>query len=1030
MIDKIELRKWWDVFVGDGNFTEVRILGKFQYSGYFKSFENLCKQLEPYTEMDDEQIYFVLNRIDKSCYARPQCEKFIKSVKVSTNDNDIISRRFVMIDCDPIRKSSVNSSESEFNCAMQKARDIFRFLRDNGFEEPIVCHSGNGTHLQLLVDLPNDEETTNILKRFYQYLGQKFTDENVDIDQKVFNLGRLCKTYSTMAKKGANLLYRPWRQSKILYIPKELKKTSIEKFKAIADLLPKEEPKVAPNRQRAIYNTNNPFDLRTWLNEHAIVYKEETNGNGTKFILEHCPWEDTHSSKQKWDSALFLASDGQITFNCFHSHCKDKTWFDVRTFYEPDAYNRPAYQPQVVYVKQPTTPQKPKYEIKDEMPELGEKWLSMSSIKKVDISALEHVKTGFNELDKNIIGLYMSEVTILSGSNACVDCETEYFNGKQWKKISDFKIGERVLQYNADGSAELVIPQNYIKTPCKELFLLQSVTGVNQCVSENHDLVYMTSKGNIAKKSVSDMISAHIKSKKGFQGKFYTTFRYEQGNGIPMSDDEIRLMCAVISDGHFSNTFKDKNIVRFNLKKERKKERLEMLLHKCGISYRKEQYNPQDLQYNSYFFHAPKHEKKFEDYWYDCSAEQLSIVADEILYWDGYINNEKRHSSSYSSTSKRNIDFVQFAFASIGVRTSINIDDRVGERHSKSQYVYKNVCYNLTICRTKHPTLINPKEKKDFQKVKTRDGFKYCFTVPSGMLVLRRNGNINITGNSGKSSWLNTLILNIINQDKKVALWSGELRADILKAWMQMVAAGKYYLRPSSFGDGKYYVPTQIGERIDDWLNGKFFLYNNEYGAKWQQIFHDMELLIKIGVKVFVLDNLFSLDIDILEGDKNNKQRELILQIKEFAKKNQVHIILVAHPRKVTTFLRKNDISGSSDLQNAVDKIFIIHRVNNDFFRSGADYLGQSEIQRYQGFGNVIEVCKERMFGIVDLMVGLHYEVESRRFKNTMDENVHYGWEKTPTQAPIAFAQTAQQNTNNTQNDMPFAPPSETSAPF
>ena len=118
----------------------------------------------------------------------------------------------------------------------------------------------------------------------------------------------------------------------------------------------------------------------------------------------------------------------------------------------------------------------------------------------------------------------------------------------------------------------------------------------------------------------------------------------------------------------------------------------------------------------------------------------------------------------------------------------------------------------------------------------------------------------------------------------KVALWSGELRPDILKAWLQMVAAGKNNLRLSAYGDGKYYVPNNVADRIDSWMDGKFFLYNNEYGAKWQQIFNDMELLLKAGVKVFALDNLFSLDIDILDGDKNNKQRELILQIKEFAK--------------------------------------------------------------------------------------------------------------------------------------------------
>ena len=92
-----------------------------------------------------------------------------------------------------------------------------------------------------------------------------------------------------------------------------------------------------------------------------------------------------------------------------------------------------------------------------------------------------------------------------------------------------------------------------------------------------------------------------------------------------------------------------------------------------------------------------------------------------------------------------------------------------------------------------------------------------------------------------------------------------------------------------------------------------------------------------------------------------------------------------------------------SEVRNAVDKIFIIHRVNHDFLRVGADFFGASEIQKFGGFGNVVEVCKERLFGIVDLMVGMHYEVESRRFKNTLDEDIHYAWEQIPTEQKIEF---------------------------
>ena len=578
MIDKAELKKTWDLFVGENGFTEVRILGRFQYSGYFKSFDNLCNQLAPYTEMDDEQIYFVMNHISKDCYARPQCEKFIKSPKATTKDDEILERHWLLCDFDPIRLPNISSSQEQFELAHKKAQEVYRYLKtDCGFEDMVVAISGSGWHLLIHVDIPCNDETDKIVKDFYAYMGERFSDNEVEYDTKVYNRSRITKLYSVVSKKGANLPSNPWRQSKIVYIPKELKPTPIEKIKELADLAPKEEQKQLPNRQNRQYNNGNvPFDLRTWLNSYGIVYKEESQGDGTKFVLEHCPWEDTHSNRQKWDSALFQNSSGQITFSCFHSHCKDKTWFNYRQFYEPDAYNKPHYYQQFNKPFSSLIQQKHKYQIKEENEELGKKWLSLSDISNVDLTKIEKVKTGFDELDRNILGLNMTEVTLLSGSNS-----------------------------------------------------------------------------------------------------------------------------------------------------------------------------------------------------------------------------------------------------------------------------------------------------------------------------------------SGKSSWLNSLLLNIVQQGYKFALWSGELPPQVLKAWIQMTAAGKRFLRPSNYGEGKYYVPNNIGEKIDDWLDGNLFLFNNDYGCVFEEIKHDMSELIKLGVKVFALDNLMSLDIDLLEGDKNGKQRELMLQIKEFAKKNKVHIILVAHPRKTIAFLLK-----------------------------------------------------------------------------------------------------------------------------
>ena len=119
------------------------------------------------------------------------------------------------------------------------------------------------------------------------------------------------------------------------------------------------------------------------------------------------------------------------------------------------------------------------------------------------------------------------------------------------------------------------------------------------------------------------------------------------------------------------------------------------------------------------------------------------------------------------------------------------------------------------------------------------------------------------------------------------------------------------------------------------------------------------------------------------------------------AKKLNIHVILVAHPRKETTLLRKESISGTADLTNAVDNCFLIHRVGEDFMKRAGEFFGKEKTLRYAEYSNVVEVCKNRSMGVVDYLVGMYYEVESRRFKNNRAEYVVYGWQEQPKQAEL-----------------------------
>ena len=270
------------------------------------------------------------------------------------------------------------------------------------------------------------------------------------------------------------------------------------------------------------------------------------------------------------------------------------------------------------------------------------------------------------------------QIFIINGSG-CVDCDTEFFNGKEWKRIADWTLDDKVLQYNKDGTAELVEPLNYIKQPCKELNLFQSKY-LNMCLSDEHICYYITSKNNLYCKSFKEIKDNFNNSYKGFDGRFITAFNYQPTTYIDLTDSQIKLMIAIIADGHFRSD--TTNLCYLNLKKERKKEEFRKICKEGNIEYREKQY-PSMPGYSRFFVRAPRHEKIFTKYWYNCSKEQLKLIAENVLKWDGDNKN------CFFTTNKQSADFIQFVFASLGYNTTISIDDRVGKKH------YKSIVYNV-----------------------------------------------------------------------------------------------------------------------------------------------------------------------------------------------------------------------------------------------------------------------------------------------------------------------------------------------
>ena len=357
---------------------------------------------------------------------------------------------------------------------------------------------------------------------------------------------------------------------------------------------------------------------------------------------------------------------------------------------------------------------------------------------------------------KAVKGAFDSNVMLLTGNAGCVDCDTEFFNGKGWKKISDWVVGDKVLQWDRNGTAELVTPNAYIKKPCDHLWHIQTKYGVDQCLSDEHNMCWFTVKGAFHETTTLESKAAQETTLTGFTGKFVTSFVYN-GSGVDLSDELLRLYVAVIADGTFDYTLSEQaktyNKVRFHIKKERKKERLRKLLLESKLPHCE---RPNAMEgYTDFYCELPFRTKEFPIEWYNCSRKQLKVLASELPYWDGNFCTGNRL-WRISTNSKHNADFIQFVYSSTGYRASIGLNNRVGQQYwtCGKLYTRKSIEYNVSVTNRTLIGLTKPRDcgkATEFKRYVPIDGYCYCFNVPSHYLVLRRNNCIFITGNCGKS---------------------------------------------------------------------------------------------------------------------------------------------------------------------------------------------------------------------------------------------------------------------------------------
>jgi twinkle protein len=238
----------------------------------------------------------------------------------------------------------------------------------------------------------------------------------------------------------------------------------------------------------------------------------------------------------------------------------------------------------------------------------------------------------------------------------------------------------------------------------------------------------------------------------------------------------------------------------------------------------------------------------------------------------------------------------------------------------------------------------------------------------------------------GKSTLLGQLMLEAVEEGEKVCVYSGELRADRFQYWLNLQAAGKEYIS-SYFDESKgkevYYLEREILEKIKNWYRGKFWLYDNSISESSEEtsILKVFEYAAKrYDCRVFLIDNLMTARYNTdNEANYYRAQSNFVGQLVEFANRYNIHIHLVAHPRKTNASLENDDVSGTADITNRADNVFSLEKLKDeDRVKHGCDVA--------------LKILKNRSEGAI-ATIGLNYCKTSRRLYVPSAGNTHnYGW--------------------------------------
>jgi len=380
---------------------------------------------------------------------------------------------------------------------------------------------------------------------------------------------------------------------------------------------------------------------------------------------------------------------------------------------------------------------------------------SLNSDRAEQLEAAQQIKIGFTKYSNDYLydKLFTHQKQALALASlfdsyalfmetGCVSCDTEFLTPDGWKRIDSYNQ-ELVAQYNLDKKeVEFVNPIKYIKLPSTTMYHFKTKTGIDQLLSPEHRvLAFKATNNKTYVDSAENFFEKHQNHVEGCKLRIMTAFNLITSSQLFLTENELRLQIAAMADGTFPTRKRGNNTYcRIRLAKKIKIKRLKKLFRETKIKYH---FRIDTDGQSSFEFQAPIGTKHFTKQFWKASFEQRKIICDEVQYWDASIRPGNR-GPIYFCQHKDDADFIQYCFVSTNRRAVIKIGKNRG---------YKTTSYMVSVVgdgNTGNYAHIG-RYKNNITKTFSPDGYKYCFEVPSKFLILRRNGCVFISGNTGKT---------------------------------------------------------------------------------------------------------------------------------------------------------------------------------------------------------------------------------------------------------------------------------------